>query len=169
MSMSFRRDEILRSLLEDSIPPTDDSGRGHDFHPPWRDRFPDGTLGPWYGPTTASAYRVAQQRYLDGRGWSPVGIVGGGPCVRVRGDERLEIPMKAPTNDRYDVDELRVFVEAEHAQIGLRLLEVHTLFWRQRQPVGWIARRLGIARTTVEGYITDLRRRSRRWHEGRGK
>lgn len=47
---------------------TDDEGV---YSPPWRERFENGELGPWYGPKGLSAWEQAQRLYeesFDGAG-----------------------------------------------------------------------------------------------------
>lgn len=126
------------------------------FAPPWRDRLPDGTLGPGYGPPSPNAFVRACREHEDS-------IHGGGlwdesdpalPPRRVRGKAPEEWP-------REDEEEMRAFVHRYSAALGTRALEVWTLYWERRMSARAIARELGISKHTVNRHVQELRHRLR--------
>lgn len=142
--------------------------------PPWRDvvvdrglddawlpvREPRVILGPEYGPTTEAGYVRELESYRERPG-------GDAFWDREEASMQAEAQPRAPTarqqQDRYDADDMAVFVTRRSARGDLPLgeLRVWILYWREGLSVGEVARRLGRARTSVDTWIRRLRKRLR--------
>lgn len=104
--------------------------------PPWRERMPDGQLGPEYGPQTPATYarHVAQHR-----DWS----------------------FQPPKGDRKDAAKVLAYALLEDGSIRVDLPESEALIVREifmkGHSVRWLARQRGIKRDTIKSYLKRLR------------
>ena len=115
------------------------------FAPPWCERLLTSELGPTYGPQTDDAYarrlRAHRDSIYGGGLWDP------GEDVHRRGVER------------YDVLEVEELLARIGHLLGPRQLEAAYGYWRDRYSCGQVARRMGVAVSTVREWVKRIRQR----------
>ncbi len=120
------------------------------YLPPWRERLPDGSLGPSYGPPSLSAYEKSLTEFqvttAAGGLWDPV-------------EAALSRPTRGRAEQRHDTDVIEQWLRVSSHRLPRRELEVAVMYWRDKQSIGRVARRLCLAPNTVAGYVGRLRRR----------
>lgn len=116
--------------------------------PPWRERGPDGKLGPEYGPKTAATYAKHVAQHRD---WS------------------YRTPSKESRGA--DLDAIRDWIRLEDGTIRLDVPEGEARVYlaiEQGDSVRSAARRLGISRESVRSYLRRLKARALRSGTGPG-
>jgi len=105
------------------------------YHPPWRDRLPDGTLGPWYGPMSAAEYlrQLRESRERSGK------------------------PMSRES--KYDAESMQHFYRVAGHTWPLREQEIYMSIYVDGKSIAATARRWELKRDTVRGLLGRLRRR----------
>lgn len=114
--------------------------------PPWRERLPDGQLGPTYGPPSVEAYARHVARWKD---WS----------------------FRKPSKDALrDADRMIAFVMLEDGTerpgIPLGELQVFRLVYLKGHSSRYAARKLGMSRSSVQTLKRRLRKRMEMWEVG---
>lgn len=111
------------------------------YAPPWRERQPDGTLGPEYGPRTVATYARQVAAALD---WSFRG--------QSKASKRLEV--------------LRDFMRLDDGTMRLGVPEsevrVYRIVVEQGHSTRWAAKNLGVNRATIQSYLRRLIVRAQR-------
>lgn len=105
------------------------------YHPPWRDRLPDGSLGPWYGPRSVSEY------------------------LRERREHRQRSGKPRSKTIRLDAEAMNHFISQHGHEVPAREMEVYVAIYVDARSVPAAAQRLGIKRDTIKGLLGRLRRR----------
>ena len=146
--------EVVREFR---VEQDEDSIHDHaQYLPPWRDRLPNGRLGPWRGPSSdarlARALRAYQER-------------AGGEALWDREEEEFMHPRRRQQREalaaavRYDAEPMRRFVERRSHELPMTELEVYERFWVEGRSYGQIAREVGRQRKTVANLVASLRGR----------
>lgn len=109
------------------------------FLPPWRDRDPDGALGPEYGPRNVLTYLRQIERWKD---WS----------------------WRVPSRDaRRDADQMIAFMRGEDGELRADVpsseREVYLLVYEKGHSVRWVARERKVTRDTIRSYMRRLKAR----------
>lgn len=127
------------------------------YCPQWRDRLPNGALGPFYGPKSLAEYARLQQlhrtSYHGGGLWD---VNDPGALT-----ERQTLKKVVEEARRKDIDDVEYYVNKHAGLLPMRELEVFYLYWRDRKTLGVVARELEISRDHVRAYIGRLRKRVR--------
>lgn len=105
---------------------------------PWRERMPDGTLGPEYGPRSAATFAKLHAMHRD---WT----------------------YKPPKRAAKQAIELQMWMRLEDGTLRMGVPEsevrVYRLVVEQGHSIRWVARRLEISRESVRSYLRRLRAR----------
>lgn len=152
--------EVMREFGDDAE--TWDAADHALYLAPWRDALVDGSLGPWYGPTTESRYNEQVRRFQD----ECRGGIGSSSLWDQSEFERLHSPRSSTKKAtmlamRADHDQLEALRQREGDTWPKGELRVFYSYWRDMMSVGQTAARHGIAEDTVKGYIKALRWRLR--------
>jgi len=141
------------------------------YMPPWRDRLLTGKLGPWHGPRTEGELMRQMAEHSQSRD----AVYGGGGLwdkeIEMAEDEGKQAREGRKAGQRYDAEDMRVFVERYSAELPDRELEVYVLFYRDMRGKGACAREMGLkTRHGVDNLIQSLRGKMRAWkHRRKGR
>lgn len=119
--------------------------------PPWRERYPDGELSYWYGPTSQTELEAEMAHYMES-------VHAGGHWDHDE-DSRVRVKKERLIKGREDAASIKRYVDRFSAFIPERELDVYMLYFVQQRTFKVIATELGISRRTVEGYVNRLRKR----------
>jgi len=123
------------------------------YSPPYRDRLPDGTLGPEFGPRTRGAMAREMKRWRERWTWDEETARMNNPSLAARDTTHLAA--------RYDAHKVARYVATHSHEIPMRELEAFVRFYREGLSYGAIAREWGTVRKTVENTLQSLRARVR--------
>jgi hypothetical protein len=138
------------------------------FSPPYRERLPDGTLGPEYLPESnitgqpASLGKV-QQEYRESRDSIPSQWAGGSggmwdhercPTLNKRRDRE----QRRIENIRAEGKRVDRYITAHHDGLPKRLIFTAVLYWQHRYSVSQVARELNVTHQTAWDYIKQIRK-----------
>jgi hypothetical protein len=122
---------------------------------PWREKLPDGSFGPWYGPDTESAYERELRDYEEKREagslWDDEEAAKYNP--------RQDVERRADQAMRYDLDAVKGYVQRAGHALPKQELRVFYAFWVDAMTVGEIARKLTIAPSTVRDCVRRIRQK----------
>jgi hypothetical protein len=122
---------------------------------PWREKLPDGSFGPWYGPATEAAYERELKEYEEKREagslWDDEEAAKYNP--------RQDIERQANHAMRYDLDAVKRLVQRNGHALPRLELRVFYAFWIDAMTVGEIARKLTVAPSTVRECVRRIRKR----------
>lgn len=134
--------------------------------PPWRDKLPRGTLGPWFGPTMSQYHKAIQEHqnksYAGGL-WDPEEAYQHECVSLVTGEVVTSRP--PPVGARYDYEDMARYITRNSVDLPLRELEVYYLHWRDGLSAKRVATKLELTEKNIENIILRLRGRMKKWRD----
>jgi hypothetical protein len=138
------------------------------FSPPYRERLPDGSLGPEYLPESHITGRPAsmgtvQQEYRESRDSIPSQWAGGSggmwdheACPTL--SKRMQRVEQRIENLSAEWRKVKRYIEANHESMPTRLMFTALLYWEHRYTVAKVASELRVERDTAWMYIKRVRK-----------
>jgi hypothetical protein len=139
------------------------------FAPPYRERLPDGALGPEYMPTSnvtgkPSSQGKARQDYRESFHSIPSEWAGGSgglfdhdACPTL--SKRKERERNRIENLSAEGRRVERYVSAHHEELPRHLIFTAILYWQHRYTVSGVARELRVTHQTAWDYIKKIRKR----------